>query len=220
MSKEEVFENLERVASAIATQFSPLCEAVLHDLKRPEASITFVAGNVTGRQAGGPVTDLVLNLLAKSESPDDVVDYTSRTRDGRTLTSSTVFIRDADGHPIGVFCINFDVTSLLAASGCLQELVTPSTPLEVQKSFSTDVPDLLDSIIRESLRRELDGGDSDERFSKEKRQNLLADLDAQGVFRVQNSVPTLAGILGVSRYTIYKDLKDIREESVLSGVEG
>ena len=220
MAKRELFENLERIANAIATQFGPLCEVVLHDLHTPEESIICVAGNVTERQVGGPVTDFVLSMLAQPKTPQDMVDYTARTRDGKTLKSSTIFVRNREEHAIGAFCINFDVTPLLAARGHIGELVTASTPLEVEKSFSADVPDLLDSIIQDSFRRVLDWAESAEGLCKDDRQTLVANLDAQGVFRIQNSVPKVASILGVSRYTIYKDLKDIREESVMSSKGG
>ena len=212
MSKEVIFENLQRVATAIATQFGPDCEALLHDLGKPESSIVFLAGDVTGRRVGGPVTDLVLERIAASDSPEDVIDYTSHTRDGRTLTSSTVFLRGTDNQPIGVFCINFDVTDLLAARDTLSEIVSPSTPIEVDKSFSTDVPDLLDSIIQESLGRVLGESHTKSSLGKSKRQILVADLDARGVFQIQNSVPSVAETLGVSRYTIYKDLKELRNQ--------
>lgn len=216
MTRKELFENLQRVATAIATQFGPMCEVVLHDLQTPEESIVFVAGDVTGRKVGGPITDFVLSLLAHHETSEDVLGYTARTRNGKTLKSSTVFVRNTDGLPVGVFCINFDISSLLSASKHLEDLVTPSTPLEIEKSFPTDVPDLLGSIIEESFRRVLDGTESASKLCKEERQILINDLDCQGVFQIQNSVPTVGSILGVSRYTIYKDLKAVREKPALT----
>jgi predicted transcriptional regulator YheO len=175
-----------------------------------------VAGNVTGRSVGGPVTDFVLNLLAAKETPDDVVDYTTQTADGRTLKSSTIFIRDNTGAPIGVFCINLDVTGLLAASRRISELATASSALAVHKSFSKDAPNLLASMIRESMERVVGPYDPNEDLTREKRQELVGDLEARGVFRIRRSVPTVADVLGVSRHTIYKDINEIKEQLISS----
>ena len=99
MDKQILFENLSRLALALEKQFGPDCEVVVHDLSRPENSIVCIAGNVTGRRIGGPLTDFVLGLLENDEHPDDTIGYSARTGDGRTLKSSTIFINDEKGRP-------------------------------------------------------------------------------------------------------------------------
>lgn len=226
MSNQELFENLKRIASAVASQFGPSCEVVVHDLSHLENSIVFIAGDVTGRQVGGPVTDFVLGLLNQEQSPEDLVGYMAQTRDGKALTSSTVFLKDKRGRPIGVFCINFDVTYLVEASKHLTRLATPRTPIKVDKSFSADAPNLLQDMIEESLQRIIGGrhldGQSDA-VSRDQRLAILADLDAMGAFKIRNAVPIVADLFDVTRYTIYKDLKLLRKTMATAlngGTEG
>lgn len=218
--KKEIFENLKRVGAALAVQLSPACEVVIHDLASPENSIVFIGGNVTGRQIGGPMTDFVLGVLQHEPKPEDVVGYMARTRDGKTLKSSTIFIRDRTGRPIGVFCINFDVTHILETVQQLGELGTPTSTIEVNKSFSPDVGNLLQTMIGESVRRVLNLDEiptGNGRLSIEDRQAIIGDLEEQGALRIRNAVPFLAKLFQVSRYTIYKDLQAVRASSAESG---
>ena len=206
--KENLFDNLAHVADALAQQFAPFCEVVIHDLARPDNSIIHISGDVTGRHIGGPMTDFVLGLLEQEKQPDDVVGYIAHARDGKTLKSSTIFIRDEKEEPIGVFCVNFDVTPLLAADRELTKLAQANTSMEVDKSFSADVPNLLQEMIQKSVHRilkcnsliELNGN-----VTTEERRAVVADLDAQGAFRIRKATSIVADIFSVSRYTIYKD---------------
>lgn len=214
LNKRLLFDNLAQLATALAEQFGPHCEVVVHDLAQPESSIVCIAGNLTGRSVGGPMTDFVLGLLKRDSNPDDVVGYTAHTRDGKTLKSSTIFIRDENGEPIGVFCVNFDVTLLLKTSEQLIELATSTTPLEVDKNFPADVPDLLQNMIQKSLQNVLkcdDMAEIDGSLSVEQRRAIIADLDAQGAFKILKATPVIAELFNVSRYTIYKDRNAIQE---------
>lgn len=171
---------------------------------------------MTGRHVGGPVTDFVLRLLKENASPDDAVGYMAHARNGKTLKSSTVFIKDARGRPVGVFCVNMDVSILKAADNQIAELTAPSTRIEVEKSFSPDLPELLGDMIQESLEhvmnvKSLDGDYNG--LAKAQRQAVLADLETRGALRIRNAVPALADLFKVSRYTIYKDIRSAREKA-------
>jgi predicted transcriptional regulator YheO len=213
--KEMLFDNLARVADALADQFAPYCEVVIHDLAHPDSSIVHIAGDITGRHIGGPMTDFVLGLLGQEERPEDRVGYIAHARDGKTIKSSTIFVRDESGEPVGVFCVNFDLTTLLAAGHELSQFAQASTSLEVDKSFSADVPNLQQEMIQKSIRRvlncnhisELNGG-----IDKEDRRKVIADLEAQGAFRIRKATPIVAELFEVSRYTIYKDRNAVEEE--------
>lgn len=212
INKESLFQNLAQVADALALQFAPYCEVVIHDLARPDSSIVHISGDITGRHIGGPMTDFVLGLLEQKGKPDDVVGYIAHARDGKTLKSSTIFIRDGEKNPIGVFCVNFDVSPLNEVS----RLAQANTSIEVDKSFSADVPNLLQEMIQKSLRRvlncnnlsELDGN-----ISAQDRRAVVAELDEQGAFRIRKATSIVAKLFDVSRYTIYKD------RSALNGAE-
>ena len=68
-------EMLKQIASALAAQFGPNCEVVIHDLaaKDPEKSIVYIVnGHVTGRRLGdGPSTVVMEQILHGNENPQD-----------------------------------------------------------------------------------------------------------------------------------------------------
>ena len=55
--KQTTFASLRMVMKAIKELLGPSCEVVLHDMSDPDSSIVAIEGDVTGRCAGGPLTD-------------------------------------------------------------------------------------------------------------------------------------------------------------------
>ena len=104
-------EALFPIASGIAETFGKNAEVVVHDLGKPENSLIFMAGNITGRKLGAPLTNLVLEAIKKSgDNASNLIGYQSTTKDGKMLKCSTIFVRDDQGKIIGCFCINLDIT--------------------------------------------------------------------------------------------------------------
>ena len=82
------------IAKGISETFGQNCEVVIHDLQKPEKSLVYVAGKVTGRKPGAPSTDLVLQAIKNNgNTSNDLINYETSTKDGRTLKSSTIFIK-------------------------------------------------------------------------------------------------------------------------------
>jgi predicted transcriptional regulator YheO len=208
LKDKDIFKNLIRIAKALGEMFGPSCEIVLHDLSRPDNSIIYITGDVTGRQVGGPLTGFALGMLRESNRPNDVVGYISHSPNGKTMKSSTIFINDEEGNPIGIFCINFDLDPLLRAGLQFSELTATKGRLEIEKSFPTNTPNLLEDMVHESLQRVLSRNGPDEyngSINTAQRRDIVADLDRQRAFMIRGSTPLVAKLLGVSRYTIYKD---------------
>lgn len=98
------FENLKRVADTMVQTFGQNCEMAIHDLANFEHSLIYIVGKVTGRKPGAPNTDLVVKQLRhRGDSVPDITKYKSLITTGRTLKSTTTFIRDHDGTVIGAF---------------------------------------------------------------------------------------------------------------------
>ncbi len=73
----------------------------MNEFSHPEDALVAMAGNLTGRQVGAPLSDLVLKLLRQGKLNEDMINYSSRTPDGREIKSSTILIRDDDGQVLG-----------------------------------------------------------------------------------------------------------------------
>jgi predicted transcriptional regulator YheO len=119
---------LAGMVSDLASALGPDHEVVLHDLRLIPNSIVAIGGDLTGRAVGGPTTDLLLRLVHQGRH-ENVLRYQTHTTDGRVLRSSTLFIRDPDGRPVGCLCINTDITDWLSARA-LVDGVTRVAPIE------------------------------------------------------------------------------------------
>ena len=100
-------ELMKRLALAITEQFGDNSEVVVHDLKGADSDHTIVAienGHVSQRQLGDGPSRIVLETLQHKggEAPGDMRGYLTKTRDGRILKSSTVFLKDEAGQVEGV----------------------------------------------------------------------------------------------------------------------
>ena len=119
---------LERLAKAIATQFGSSCEVAIHDLKSGDMEHTIAIienGNVTYRKKGDGPSRVVLEALKETdpEKLKDASGYLMRTHGGRILKCSTVYIRDENGEPEGIFSINYDITELLMAERAIGSIL-------------------------------------------------------------------------------------------------
>jgi predicted transcriptional regulator YheO len=197
------------VIDGLAATFGPTCEVVLHDYRRGEQSVVAVAGAVTGRRAGGALSEIGLSVLARGDAAANDVNYVSRTPDGRVVKSSTMPLRDGAGHLFGALCVNVDVTALRQAGDLLTALAGTLPARLPVTTFSNDFDDVVDTVVRaEELARGKPAGS----LSRGERVALLRALDQRGVFRVRNAVPRVAERLSVSRSAVYADLADCRRD--------
>jgi len=60
-----LFRTLKQIADALVATFPRAFEVVVHDLSQPRKSIKQIAGDITCRKSGGPLTDLVGQSLAQ-----------------------------------------------------------------------------------------------------------------------------------------------------------
>lgn len=197
------------VADAIHATIGAYSEVVIHDITRPDQSIVYIAGNVTNRQIGAPLTDLVLeNVRKHGNECEDVLNYGTTTRDGKTLRSSTTFIRDDDGQVIGCLCINIDITPMLSWRYFLEKSLAVETG-SIRETFSSDVSEALNGIIKGILETYHVPVAS---LPREEKLVIITQLDDKGVFLVKGAIDQVAYALGVSRYSIYNYLEEVRSQ--------
>jgi predicted transcriptional regulator YheO len=184
-------------------------EVVLHELTHPQDSLVAIAGDVTGRSVGAPLTDMVQSMLLRGQI-EDRINYSTRTADGRQLRSSTIFIRDTNEQPIACLCINFDITKwLIARHITASYCAIDSLEDEAEESFDGDVESMLDRNISEALAED---AVPVAMMKKEDKLRVVRRLEKVGVFQIKGAVASVARALSVSRYTIYNYLDEIRGE--------
>ena len=206
------FEFLFRLAKALAAQFGPNCEVVVHDLTTKDIDNSIVAienGHVSGRKVGDGPSHVVLEALRQDrETLRDHLGYLTRTRDGKILKSSTVFLRDGDGCPVGIFSINYDITMMLSVEESLRAFTATEVTQKEPEPISRNVSDLLDELIDQSVRVV---GKPVALMTKEDKVKAIRFLNQNGAFLVTKSGDKIAKYFGISKYTLYSYI-DTKQE--------
>ena len=149
-------EFLQRLAKAITSEFGESSEVVVHDISGDDTEHTIVAienGHVSHRQAGGSASRVVLEAIQRKHDPNlvDELGYLTKTRDGRVLKSSTVYMRNGEGVIEGVLSINYDITELLMAERAISSVLHHNSEPTIPERIPQNVNDLLDDLIEQSV---------------------------------------------------------------------
>jgi len=198
-----LLDMLKRLAEGIVAVVGPQCEVVIHDFADLEHSVVAMAGNVTGRQPGAPVPDLSFTAGELDGDIADQINYHSRLGP-RNLQSSTIWIRDSEGAPIGAVCINVDYSELLQVRDLIDKLTGPpqdSSEFIVSDTFAKDVDELIELSVANFLHEM--GLTGVEAMRQEDKVRLIQVLEARGLFQIRGAVNRVADLLNVSRASIY-----------------
>jgi len=203
--------------------FGKNCEVVLHDFSEPQKSIVAIEnGQVTGRKIGDSITDLALSIWRKGgygkKKEDKIVNYRTKTKDGKILRSSTVFIRDNQKKIIGCLCINYDLTEYLMFNKVVGEFCT-TIDLDKEKlkdeteTFSNTVNEVLENIIQEAIEKV---GKPISMMQKNDKLMVAKIVDKKGGFLIKGTVSQLAKEINVSRFTIYNYLDELKTKKKIA----
>ncbi|MFR3878542.1 MAG: transcriptional regulator [Collinsella sp.] len=147
-------EFYKRLAHGLALQFGPNCEVVVHDLETEDVDHSIVVienGHVSGRKLGDGPSHIVFESM--HEGSTDVHDrepYLTKTTDGKLLKSSTIFIRNDEGKPVGILGINFDITLMKAFERSLDAFTgTGGTGYTEPEPITKNIGDLLEDLLHE-----------------------------------------------------------------------
>ena len=204
------FSPFTRVAETIVLQFGANCEAALHDLRKPQASLIAISGQLTKREIGAPITDYVLSLLHKhGDGVEDFYIYKSSTADGKELKSSTTFLRNSDGHVVGCLCINFCIDSFAKFARVAEDFCSiKEVPENRYEHYSRDIAEMVENILETVLRQKNYGILEMSRLEK---LEIVKELELKGLFLVKGSIDMVAKKLDISKYTLYSYIEEIKK---------
>jgi predicted transcriptional regulator YheO len=213
--KSVVIDMFVQVGEALCRTVGPQCEVVIHDLEDMEHSIVWIMGIVTERKVGGCMTSKGLSLV-RSWKIQDTYNYTTRTRSGKTVRSSLVFVKDRGGRPMVGLEINFDTSPFVAFRHALEALADPDEAYDFQDAFIDDAPQMLEKMLQQAVALV---GKPVPNMGKADRLRVVQILDEAGAFELRKAVPAVAGFLGVTRFTIHNYLNELREPEAPGGAE-
>ncbi|AGB80412.1 MULTISPECIES: helix-turn-helix transcriptional regulator [Serratia] len=192
------------IADAIALLFTPYAEVAIHDLASQK--LVYIANNRSQRELGedSNLDDLRDNLDLQVIGP-----YQKRNWDGGQLRSISAVLRDDNQHPIGLMCINLDITVLSSAKAALETFLSGSA-LQPQPAvlFQDDWQERINTFIYQWLQQHQQTLST---LNAPARRELVEALYHQGAFRGKNAAGYVAKILGIGRATVYNYLKNCKE---------
>lgn len=207
---------LKQIARALAVQFGADCEVVIHDLTRKSVgkSIVYIEnGHITNRQIDDGPSQIVLETLRKDPSRvHDQLGYLTRTNSGKTLKSSTVFVRETEDGPVQyIFGINYDITKYLYFQDAIRALITESTDSAATSShrktptpIQTNIEDILEELIEQSVSII---GKPASLMTKEEKIEAIQFLNNSGAFLITRAGDKVSQYFGISKYTLYNYIK-------------
>ncbi len=197
-------EFLAQLAKGISQQFGSNCEVAVHNLSESytDSSIIIIEnGDVTGRKVGDGPSHVVLEALHGDQSKlQDHLSYLTKTKDGRILKSTTIYIRDESRKVIGIFSINFDITGLLMVNNALKPLVTVESSEKEPEKIPQNVNDLLIELIEQSVQQV---GKPVALMNKDDKIKAIQFLNNSGAFLITKSGDKVSKYFGISKYTLY-----------------
>ncbi len=199
-----LLSQIEQIAQGLAATFAPFCEVVVHDLLDPKHSILAIHNNLSGRGVGDPTTELGLARIADPDYPQVIANYANQFADGRQAKSTSVGIKDASGQYIAALCLNVDLTQFRS----LQSVVGQFTAI----TGETGLSETLDPAGAEAIRQRIDQfaarlSTAPRALKAAERRALLRELKDSGSLEVRRAMEVVAQHLGVSRATVYGDVR-------------
>ncbi|KRQ96430.1 hypothetical protein CQ12_35985 [Bradyrhizobium jicamae] len=223
LHEEEVLRLLASAVRVIGSVVGNNVEVVLHDLRKPEYSILEIANaHVTGRKKGDAViagvrTDKAfISAMEESSEPISLIlDYETSSRSGSPLRSSTAVYRGRKNKPFAALCVNVDHAEIKRAITLLEGLanIVPPQPTKSRRGDQTaePEPDNIEVLMHEIISTATEQSESSNR-NDTKKANLLAvqKMQERGIFIIKGGVEMAAKALGVTRYTIYNYLDELK----------
>lgn len=206
-----VLERYIPIADMIVTNFGKNCEVTIHDLQNYQSSLIYLKGNVTGRSLGAPVTDVMLKeLYIHGDDIQDMLGFTTRSKDGKIIKASISFIRNEEDKVIGCIGINFDITAILTANQILYDLSMTQDIGGIEpmpEFYAKDIGEIFEHIIENTL---TEVGIPIVEMSRGDKLSFVKHLDEKGVFLINGAIDRISETLKVSKQTIYNYLDEIR----------
>ena len=165
----------------------------------------FNGGMNHGVELGDGPSHVVLEQLGhEDDSAKDQLAYLTRTKDGKILKSSSVYIRDESGKVSGILGINYDISMMQLFENSLHDFISADQHASREpERITLNVADLLDDLIRQA--DELVGKPV-ALMTKDDKVKAIRYLSNSGALLITKSGDKIAKHFGISKYTLYSYL--------------
>jgi len=224
---EQMLRQYTVLVEYLGATLGPDYEVVLHEILPETSRVAAIAnGSISGRSVGAPITNAALRMIMQKqyETSDYNLNYTGQLANGKTIRSSTMFIKDG-GKLVGLLCINFDDSRYRAISDHILKLCHPdlfvtdvlAQPLPESeddisaRSSPEKFRNSADAVALDAINRELERmGVTPEQLTPEKRLQVIAALESGGLFLLKGAVKSAAASLHCSPASVYRYITQIK----------
>ncbi|RFU44700.1 hypothetical protein D0B32_26760 [Paraburkholderia sp. DHOC27] len=194
------------LADSIAALFFPYAEVVIHDLHAQ--AVLYLANNLSKREIGDASTADELDHAAHEHGKGT---YEKLNWDGRRMRCVSNVLFDEAGEPAGMMCISFNIAVFEDARAALDLFIKGAgVAAQTEELFRDDWQDRIHTFLHAWLRERQLGLNG---LTREHRRELVEALYEEGAFRGKSSADYVAAVLGMGRATVYKHLKQLKQNS-------
>ena len=187
------------VAEAISLLLFPHAEVVIHEFETKCVGAVF--NNLSKRKVGD--ASLLDEMEKLSDFQEVFPPYFKTNWDGRKMRSVSAVLRNSAGKPIGLLCINLDISKWEQMHELILGLIG-SKMEQPDVLFKNDWREKINVYVSAYLKNRSLRLES---LSRGEMQNLLFELKKEGAFETKNAASYVADVLQVSRATVYNYLK-------------
>ena len=228
---EQMLRQYTVLVEYLGKTLGPDYEVVLHEILPENSRVAAIAnGSISGRSVGAPITNAALRMIMQKqyETSDYNLNYTGQLANGKTIRSSTMFIKDG-GKLVGLLCINFDDSRFHEISDSILRLVHPDdfvhhhyfpsdapakqpmqpqhAPAQPTEHFQSDMNGLMEDLFATVTK---DTGVPLRRLTQAERAEIVARLYEQGMFELRGAVQFTVDKLGCSQASVYRYIKNAK----------
>ena len=193
-------EHYKPIAEAISLLLFPHAEVVIHDLKT--GCVGAIFNNLSKRAIGDESLLDEMNHLP--DNLDVFPPYFKNNWDGKKMKSVTAVLRNQRSKPIGLLCINLDISKWEEMHHFILDLIKPATEVP-DFLFKNDWREKINMYVSSYLKQHALRLESLDKAEKKK---LILALHKEGAFNTKNAASYVADVLQISRATVYNYLKD------------
>ncbi|KAF1052351.1 MAG: Transcriptional regulator DauR [Stenotrophomonas maltophilia] len=200
-------DNYKALADAIATLFFPHAEVVIHDLATQR--IAYLANNLSKREVGDDAA--LEDMLETGTDERNIGPYEKLNWDGQKIRSISTVLRDAQGEPIAVLCINLNISLFENVRAALDLFLSANRLIpQPDALFRDDWQERINTFLHGWLRQRQLALNT---LSRDHKRELVLALHAEGAFKGKSAANYVANVLNMGRATVYKHLKELKEDA-------
>ncbi|ABV89388.1 transcriptional regulator [Shewanella pealeana] len=207
----ELLQSYFHLAESMADLIGPHCEVVIHSLESFEQSVVkIVNGHHTGRKVGSPITDLGLKMLRQYEQTGELTpkSYFSNNKGGEMLKSSTCILQGEKGRPIGMFCVNMNLSyPFPEIIKTLMPDTTQHHSFDMTENFSASAGDVVEQALNHAI-AEVEADDSVNLKGRNKA--ITKVLFDNGIFELKEATNIVSNHLSITKHAVYKYIREFK----------